>query len=59
MGIIIAKIPELDEYMYVVVKDGKITNKTNYEECIPGKSIIREMIKAGYKCYKNGKVYRP
>lgn len=39
--------------------DGKGMMETDYESCIPSDDTIRSMIKAGYKAYKDGRVYRP
>nr|DAT82696.1 MAG TPA: hypothetical protein [Caudoviricetes sp.] len=33
--------------------------ETDYEFCIPSDETISSMIKAGYKAYKDGRVYRP
>jgi hypothetical protein len=39
--------------------DGKGMMETDYESCIPSDDTIRSMIKAGYKAYKDGRVYKP
>lgn len=39
--------------------DGKGMMETDYESCIPPDETIRSMIKAGYKAYKDGRVYKP
>lgn len=39
--------------------DGKGMMETEHESCIPSDETIRSMMKAGYKAYKDGRVYRP
>lgn len=39
--------------------DGKGMMMTEHESCIYDDDTIRSMMKAGYKAYKDGRVYRP
>ena len=39
----------------VVNADGKVLFSTKYKECIPSKSEINTLVKAGYKIKINGK----
>ena len=42
-----------------VKKDGKSYFKTEYDECMYPPDIVKSMIKAGFKIYKDGKPYTP
>lgn len=47
------------EFKIVRAIDGQVMMITSHESCIYSDATIRNMMKAGYKAYKDGKVYRP
>ena len=40
-------------------KDGKVMCVYANESCLPTKDIMKKMKAAGYKFYKDGKLYKP
>ena len=44
---------------YEVFKDGKKYFSTEHDSCFYPDDIIKNMISAGYKIYKEGKIYNP
>ncbi len=44
--------------MYEVKKDGVLKMSTEKEECLYTKEIRAQMRKAGFKIYKDGKIWR-
>lgn len=47
------------EFMIVRALDGQVMMTTCHESCIYSDATIRNMMKAGYKAYKDGRAYRP
>lgn len=44
--------------MYEAKKDGKTKMSTEHESCFYTKEIRAQMRKAGFKLYKNGKIFK-
>jgi len=44
---------------YEVLKDGKKYFSTEHDSCFYTDETVRIMISAGYKVYKEGKIYNP
>lgn len=44
--------------MYEVKKDGVLKMSTNDEKCLYTKEVRAQMRKAGFKIYKDGKIYK-
>jgi len=44
--------------LFEVKKDGKVYMSTKSEKCIPDKETRKQMRAAGYKLYKDGKVFK-
>jgi hypothetical protein len=42
-----------------IKKDNEIKFQTDQDKCLPDKTILKEMIKGGYKIYCSGKIYNP
>lgn len=42
-----------------VKKDGKTFYRTNNVTCFPSQERLKSIVKAGYKVYENGKVWKP
>ena len=42
-----------------VHRDGKLMLRTDDDNCFYSEEVIKQMIAAGYKIYKNGKIYKP
>lgn len=42
-----------------VKKDGKIFYRTDDTTCIPSDDRLKSIVKAGYKVYENGKIWKP
>lgn len=40
---------------YKVRKGGVIKQQTNHKSCLPSPTVLREMERAGYRIYINGK----
>lgn len=43
--------------LFVIKKNDIIIFQTTHEECVPDDETLKNMIKAGMKAYKDGKVY--
>ena len=44
--------------MYAIKKDGVLKMSTEHIECLYDKNIRAQMRKAGYKIYKDGKIFK-
>ena len=42
-----------------VHRDGKVMLRTDDDSCFYPEETIKQMIAAGFKIYKNGKIYHP
>ena len=47
------------KYKFEVHRDGKLIMGTNSEEAFYPPAVIKQMIGAGYKIYKDGKIHKP